>query len=595
MCGIAGVLRFDGCRADPALATAMAARLAHRGPDGSGTFCREGVSLSHTRLAVIDPGNGAQPMGSTDGGVQIVSDGAIYNHLQLRTRLARQGHVFRTSSDTEVLLAGYARWGEDLPARLHGMFAFAIVDFPRKRLLLARDHLGSKPLYWTANAARLAFASEIAALRLLPDHGTDLDFQAMDQYLQLRYIPPPRTVFRGTQKLPPGTLLCADFDGTVHEPRRYWTLAYAPQDDLSAEEWDEQLDWALTDSVRAHLVADVPFGACLSGGIGSTLIVDRMARLLDDPVDAFSIDFEDAAASEKEYARYAAAECGASHHLRTVRCDALTLLPAMLDRFGEPFGDCSAAAAWRLAELARAHVPMVLSGDGGDEAFGGHAAYGLWLSGADNRSAPWPQFSDGLGRYLSLVGSVDSPFRERLWRAPYRHVLTAPFAWHEAAFAAVDGLPALAQARLLDIAGALQGEILTKVDVTSMAHGLEVRTPFADVHIMELALRLPEALLMARDADGAWQGKLALKRLLSRHFPESFVNRPRRGFALPLADWFGPTGSSRAHLAARLTGPDSRLRPFFHPEPVAQLLAAASPGPLWVLLTLEQWLRQNDY
>ena len=595
MCGIAGVLRFDGNRADPALAAAMAARLAHRGPDGSGTFCREGVSLSHTRLAVIDPEGGAQPMGSADGGVQIVYNGEIYNHLQLRTRLARLGHVFRTRSDTEVLLAGYARWGEDLPARLHGMFAFAIVDFPRKRLLLARDHLGIKPLYWTANAARLAFASEIAALRLLPDYATDLDMQAVDQYLQLQYIPAPLTVFRGTHKLPPGTLLRADFDGTVHEPRRYWTLAYAPQDGLSAEEWDEQLDWALTDSVRAHLVADVPFGACLSGGIDSTLVVDRMSRLLDDPVDAFSIDFEEAAASEKDYARYAAAECGACHHLRTVRCDALELLPVMLERFGEPFGDSSAVAAWRLAELARAHVPMALSGDGGDEAFGGYATYGLWLSGADNRSTPWPQFSDGLGRYLSLVSYVNYPFRERLWRAPYRRVLTAPFAWHEAAFAAVDGLPPLAQARLLDIAGYLQGDILTKVDVTSMAHGLELRTPFTDVHIMELALRMPEELLMARDANGAWQGKLALKRLLSRHFPESFVNRPKMGFALPLADWFGQNGPYRAHLTARLTGPDSRLSPFFHPEPIERLLAATSTGPLWVLLTLEQWLRQNGY
>jgi len=595
MCGIAGIIRFDGAPADPRLGEAMAGSLAHRGPDGHGVFARDGVCLAHTRLAIIDPAGGAQPLGSEDGSLQLVFNGEIYNFRELRRELVAAGHRFATRTDSEVLVHGYEAWGEGLVGRLRGMFAFCLVDFTHRRFLLARDQLGIKPLFWTADRRRLAFASELAALRLLPGLDATLDWEAVDQYLQLQYIPPPRTVFRAVCKLPPAHVLSGDLDGAVSEPRRFWSLTYAPRDDLSPAAWEERLDATLNDAIRAHLVADVPFGAFLSGGVDSSLVVERMSRLCEAPVRTFGIDFEDAAYSEAAYGRFVAERLATEHHVRTVRPDALAILPELLRHFGEPFGDSSAVASWHLARLAREHVPMVLSGDGGDEAFGGYASYALWLSGVDHRSAPWPQFSDDLGRFLSLVSYVNYPFRARLWREPYRWVLDAPFAWHESVFAALAGLPLLAKARLCDVAAYLQGDILAKVDGTSMAHGLEVRTPLVDVRVMELAFAMPEELLMARDAKGVWQGKRVLKKLLERSFPPAFVHRPKQGFALPLAAWFGERGPYRRHLETRLLGPDSRLRPFFQAEPMERLVRAVSTGPLWVLLALEQWLRQNGY
>jgi asparagine synthase (glutamine-hydrolysing) len=546
-------------------------------------------------LAIIDPVGGAQPLANEDGSRQLVFNGEIYNFQELRRELVAAGPLFATRTDSEVLLHGYEEWGEDLVARLRGMFAFGLVDFANRRLFLARDQLGIKPLYWTVDRHRLAFASAIGTLRLLPDLDATLDWTALDQYLQLQYVPPPLTAFRAIRKLPPASCLSVDFEGTVRGPRRYWRLAYAPRRGLSSAAWEEGLDAALDDSIRAHLVSDVPSGAFLSGGVDSSLVVDRMSRLLGAPVKTFSIDFEDAAYSEAAYGRFVAEQCGTDHHVRTVRPEALAILPELLRGFGEPFGDSSAVAAWHLARMAREQVPMVLSGDGGDEAFGGYEAYALWLSGVDHRTTPWPQFSDDLGRYLSLVSYVNYPFRARLWREPYRWVLESPFAWHEAVFASLAGLPPLAQARLCDVAAYLHGDILAKVDVTSMAHGLEVRTPLVDVRVMELAFSMPEDLLMGRDAQGNWQGKRVLKKLLERSFPAAFVHRPKKGFALPLSTWFGPGGQYRPHLEARLLGPDSRLGPLFRPEPMERLLRAVSTGPLWVLLVLEQWLRLNDF
>lgn len=594
MCGLAGFISFDGRAVPDGLGEAMAGRLAHRGPDGRGVFRREGVCLAHTRLAVIDPVGGAQPMASRDGDLQLVFNGEIYNFRELAAELSGLGHRFATRTDSEVLLHGYEQWGQGLVERLHGMFAFCLSDFRRGRLLLARDHLGMKPLYWTANSRRLAFASELQALKILPDFDPSPDLRALDQYLQLQYIPAPLTGYRQVKKLPPATVLRVDFDGRVHEPRRFWSLAYAPQQGLDAGQWEERAEAVIEESVRAHLVSDVPFGACLSGGVDSTLVAHKMSGVLDAPVATFSIDFQEADFSEAAYSRLAAQRLGTTHHARTVRARALELLPSLVRHFGEPFGDSSAVAAWHVFETARQHVTMVLTGDGGDEAFGGYEAYGLWLSGTDHRSAAWPQFSEDLGRYLSLVSYVNYPFRAMLWRPEHRHLLECPFAWHEEVFASLKGLPLLAQARLLDVAGYLQGDILTKVDVTSMAHGLEARTPLVDVRVMELALSMPEDLLMARDEAGAWRGKIILKNLLEKSFPHDFVHRPKMGFALPLSVWFAPGGAYRAHLEERLLGRESRLREYFHQEPMTRLLRAVSTGPLWVLLVLEHWLRLNE-
>ncbi|MEB3168786.1 MAG: asparagine synthase (glutamine-hydrolyzing), partial [Synechococcaceae cyanobacterium] len=375
MCGIAGLLDGSGRPVNQAELEAFTQRLAHRGPDGSGMYVDGAVGLGHRRLSIIDLDGGRQPLTNEDGSVWTVFNGEIYNHRELRRELQARGHVFRTRSDTEVIVHGFEQWGVDVLQHLRGMFALAVWDACRRQLLLARDRLGIKPLCYAHDGRRLAFASELQAFRALEGFDPSLDLQAIDLYLHLNYIPHPWTAWQEVRKLPPAHYIVFNDQGGTAGPQRYWQLRYTPDRQLSEDQWAERLDAALEDAVRSHLVSDVPFGAFLSGGVDSSTVAAYMARILERPLNAFTIGFDDQECDERTWAQQAARSIGASHHVEVVHPDALALLPTLVGHYGEPFGDSSAICTYLVCRSARASVKMVLSGDGGDEIFGGYGYY----------------------------------------------------------------------------------------------------------------------------------------------------------------------------------------------------------------------------
>lgn len=610
MCGIAGILRFDGTPASAHEVEPMIARLGHRGPDGAGCYARGGAALGHTRLAIIDPAGGHQPLFNEDGQVAVVFNGEVYNFRELESELRARGHTFKTRCDTEVIVHAWEEWGERCVERFRGMFAFVLADWRQGRFLLARDHLGIKPLLYHLAPDRLLFASELRALQAAPALELSLDLGAIDDYLCLQYIPAPRSIYREVRKLPPAHRLVLGFDGHTRGPERYWRPEMRPVHGRRSEEWLELIDEALRDSVRAHLVADVPFGAFLSGGIDSTLVVSYMAELLERPVKTFSIGFEEDAFNELGYAREAAERLGTEHHTEVVRPDALAILPELVSHYGEPFGDSSAIPTWYVSRLARQHVPMVLSGDGGDEAFAGYGTYMAWLERLGRRPQTfwkralrpiaerllprrYERITPSLVHWMSLVSYLGPEERRGLWH-PEHHgswrAIPEPF---EQRFAEARHYPPLSKAQALDLQTYLPNDILTKVDVASMIHSLEVRTPIVDVRVVELAATIPPELHVRQDAEGRWRGKLLLKRLLGRSFGESFLERPKQGFSIPAPLWLGEGGALRGELEERLLGTSSHLHELFRPPAIAELLAADRPGPLWLLLFLDEWLRQS--
>jgi asparagine synthase (glutamine-hydrolysing) len=591
MCGIAGLLAqfpVDKLRA-AALALADAQR--HRGPDGAGVHVQGPVGIAHRRLSIIDLEAGAQPLSNEDGSVWITFNGEIYNYRELRTTLETRGHRFRTHSDTEVIVHAYEEWGDDCVLQLRGMFAFAIADARRQRLFLARDHFGIKPLVYVEQDGWFAFASELQAFHSLRDTKLDLDVRAIDEYLALQYIPAPRTAYKQARKLPPAHVMSVDYDGRVHGPSRYWRPEFKTDTFRTDKQWVEALDEALTDSVRAHLVADVPVGAFLSGGLDSTAVVALASELSNTPIRTFSIGFRDPAHDESAWAAEAAQKLGTHHHCEMVDVDALASLPDIVRHYGEPFGDSSAVATMAVARVAADHVKTVLTGDGGDEGMAGYHSHMAWLQwvsqqGEPNRSRPnvnsWQQF----------IQYCDPHTRQRLWAGAERGRTMLPIESFEKAWSEARELGVVQRVQYMDAMTYLPNDILTKVDIASMAHSLETRTPLIDVNVWSLLTQMPERVNIGVDPYGVLTGKHALKHLLSRWFPDRFLHRKKQGFAVPLARWFAADGDARGLVEEKLFGSNSHLRTLFDTTPARDLLNQARHGPVWVLLVLEEWLRQ---
>lgn len=576
----------------------MTKALAHRGPDGEGIELMGGTGLCHRRLAIIDLAGGRQPISNEDGQVWVTFNGEIYNFRELRRQLIAHGHQFRTNSDTEVIVHGYEQWGERCVDRFRGMFAFALVSNPEQKIFLARDHLGIKPLYYLINDRCVAFGSELQSLRCVPGFPSELDLRAIDQYLCLQYIPAPKTAYRGVYKLPPGHSITFRFDGRTEGPREYWRVEFRPNHAWTEAEWLDRLDDVLRDSVRAHLVSDVPFGAFLSGGIDSSCVLAYMTQILNEPVRAFTIGFDEEEFSEVRYAEIAAGRWNASHRVEVVRADCLGLLPSLVKHYGEPFGDSSALPTYYLSRLARREVPMVLSGDGGDEAFGGYNDYSTWRRWINQDDQPaWKQRAfpnrPSLPSWLALKQQTTRSQRRALWRPEYRDVVDQPLETFERAFSAARGSTPAHIAQALDIHTYLPFSILTKVDTASMMHGLEVRTPLVDAKVFEFAATIPEDLSIARDGAGQFAGKLLLKKLLQRYYPEDFVHRPKMGFGVPLQRWFAPGGILHGEVRQRLSDPQSPLFALLRPEGVLEIVDSGNPNPIWLLVFLDEWLRQN--
>ncbi len=586
MCGIAGYLNFDGSPAFDDVLRRMAARIAHRGPDGCGTLVCGPAGIAHRRLSIIDIEGGAQPMGNEDGSVQVVFNGEIYNHAELRAELS--GHRFATRCDTEVIVHAYEEWGADCVARFRGMFAFAILDLRDRSLFLARDRVGIKPLVYFRDGRRFAFASELGAIGALDDPPREILPEAVGMFFRHACIPAPHTIFRHVFKLPPAHSLRVPFDGGETSPRRYWRPGFEPEENVREEEWIERLSAALTESVRSHLMSDVPFGAFLSGGVDSSAVVALMAREMSSPVKTFSIGFESQDFSELPFARQVAEKFGTDHREEIVRPDALAVLPEIVSRHGEPFGDSSAIPTHYVAKLAGGQVKMALSGDGGDEVFAGYP----WYAGVVGAFGGASGF---LRQHIGFaIGDKADPIVT--WQE-------AQAVFDRSALAALLGpeflppppttrrLPADLCSRLqaCDISGYLPNDILAKVDIATMSFGLEARVPLLDHHIIELCGRIPSRFKL-RKTQGGFDQKHLLKRVFEPLLGKEFLNRKKQGFSVPLRDWFAP--GSRDGIADRIRS--SRIGDFCRTPEIDRLLS--SPGnvstKLWLLLVFSEWLDQ---
>jgi asparagine synthase (glutamine-hydrolysing) len=620
MCGIAGILRWKGEPLRPLEIERMTKAINHRGPDGEGFLKRDRVALGHRRLAIIDLQSGQQPMSNGDETNWVTYNGEIYNYLELTHELQQKGYRFATRSDTEVVLHAYKEWGPECVKRFRGMFAFGLVDFKDRKILLARDHFGIKPLFYRTGDGYLAFGSELGALRHVDDTPPTGSLEAIDLYLRFQYIPTPHTIYREVHKLPPASYMLIDFDGHSKGPVRYWDLKFEAEDGLSDHDWEERAEAVIQDSVKAHLVADVPFGVFLSGGIDSSLVALEMSRILQRPLQAFTIGFDEKPYSEIEYAKEAAKRCGVELCSEIVRGDALRILPDLVSHYGEPFGDSSAIPTWYVSRLARRHVPMVLSGDGGDEAFGGYDSYANWIGAHPAlrarrlvRSAPRASFRlmlqtmrrflvggslNNLAEWQKHILYVGEKHRRLLWRDQYQDLPGLGCQVFEEAGRKAHRWNRLAYAQYLDYQTYLPCDILTKVDVASMYHGLEVRPPLVDVRVVELAARLPYDQRFGRNGSEGPVRKKLLKRILGKTFPAEFVHRKKQGFAIPAATWFLPGNSGRKLVEQVLTDPFSRLNSFFEPTQIRSYLQRHNEdkdtsGTLWLLLVLGLWLEQN--
>jgi asparagine synthase (glutamine-hydrolysing) len=611
MCGITGVIRKGNPRAPFDIST-INNLLKHRGPDGAGTYSFENIHLGHRRLAIIDLEGGKQPLSNEDGSIWITYNGELYNFLELKSQLSTKGHQFKTHSDTEVIVHAYEEWGSDCVKHFRGMFAFGILDQNKRELFLARDHFGIKPLVYLESPDVFAFASEIQALRAMAP-SMDLDYAAIDQYLQFQYIPAPRTVFKQIKKLPAAHFMRVGFDGTIKELRRYWQLDFIPDYAKTETQWLEELNAILYDSVNAHLVSDVPFGAFLSGGVDSSTVVGYMAQIMQQPVKTFSIGFEEDGFDETFYARQVAKKWNTDHHEEIVRPDALGLLPLLARHYGEPFADSSALPTYYVSQLARKHVTMVLTGDAGDETFAGYESYtSRWSRHVSpipkhlspvrklaykilNGLAPnkFPLRTNGLQDWLRYVQSFQPSQREGLWHADIWSSIPNPnFDVHSNYFDRTKTIGHFQKAQFSDFNTYMVDDILCKVDIASMMHGLETRTPLLDIKVVEFAATIPESLNI-RKIGSEWSGKLLLKKLGEKNYSNDLLYRKKMGFATPMKKWLVQDGKATKEIQERLLSEGNGLLEIFNADSLRQLVKTAPPYQVWQLLFLQEWLHQN--
>jgi asparagine synthase (glutamine-hydrolysing) len=607
MCGICGIALRDGA-ADRGVLEHMAATLVHRGPDSEGAYLNGPVGFAARRLSIIDLEGGDQPITNEDGSIHVVQNGEIYNHEELRAELARAGHTFRTRCDTEVLVHAYEEWGDEFARRLRGMFAIALWDARRSRLLLARDAFGIKPLYYRIDRDGLAFASE---LRALPRGELDLD--ALEAFLAFNSIPSPLTIFRESRKLGAGYVLVWErAEASLERFARPAPVAAANVRDDDGAELVEECRARMRDSVRAHLVSDVPVGVLLSGGVDSGLLAALASQESSDPLRTFSIGFEEGSFDELDDARKVAARYATDHHELVLRPDAALLLPALADAFDEPFADSSALPTYLVSELAARHVKVALSGEGGDELFGGYYTYSADLlaqrfGGAARLAAPLverlPSSSAKASfdyRAKRFVRAAHLPPLERHhgWKEIFSPDLRAeltgrgngfdPLDLYRSAFAETPDADLLARLQDVDRTVYLVDDLLVKTDRASMAHSLEARVPFCDPVVASFAHALP-----TRHKLRGLRKKVLLRKAAEPLLPRSIVWGRKRGFSIPAAAWL--RGELEPFARETLSAETLRRQGFFEPRVVERLIdehvarREDRSRQLWGLLAFTLW------
>lgn len=610
MCGIAGFVRAGGCRpGDERVLAAMCDAILHRGPDEEGRLVAGPAALGMRRLSIIDVAGGHQPISNEAGDVSVVFNGEIYNHHEIRAVLLKNGHRLRTRSDTETLVHLYEDHGERMVDSLRGMFAFAIWDARRRRLFVARDRLGIKPLYYWQRPDGVAFGSELRSFLTDPEFRPRISARAIAQYLAFGYVPDPDCIFDGVRKLPPGHWLSWT-EGEAPAVQRYWSPC-RPEVTITDREAVGELRRLLDDAVRSHLESEVPLGAFLSGGIDSSTVVALMARAMDRRVQTFSIGFEEPEYNEAPHAARVAAAIGTDHTELIVRPDADQLVEDVIRGFDEPFADSSALPTLLVSHLARERVSVALSGDGGDELFGGYTRY----AEVAGMVPPAPRLIRRALRAAALMrppGATGRGWmlnRARDRRGRYANTVTTPLSvreggvsreevarWNPDAGAVLDpwfdrvgARDFTTQMMLVDLETYLPGDILTKVDRMSMAVSLEARVPILDHRVVEFAVGLPSRLKL-RDRTGKW----ILRQAIEGVVPPSVLDKPKQGFAVPLDHWFrGPL----LHRIEALRDSSASLYEWVDPDAVRRMAAEHldrrrdHQGTIWRLVVLDGWLR----
>jgi asparagine synthase (glutamine-hydrolysing) len=623
VCGIAGKIDARG-PVDEALLARMCSVIEHRGPDSRGAHAEEGVGLAMQRLSIIDLATGDQPIYNEDRSVVVVHNGEIYNYKELREGLRERGHTLATHSDTEVIVHLYEEHGERCVEHLRGMFAFALWDRRERRLLVARDRVGKKPLFYRATPEAFWFASEPKSILQDPEVPREVNRDAIDSYLQLQYVPHPLSAFAGLSKLPPAHTLVWRA-GQQPKLRRYWKLSYRDTSaGASPAELEEQVRDGLIEATRLRLRSDVPLGAFLSGGVDSSAVVAAMAKAGSGQVKTYSIGFDVEAYDETSYAREVAKRYDTEHHEFRVEPSAMEILAKLVWHYGEPFADSSAIPSFYLAELTRRHVTVALNGDGGDESFAGYQRYASQHVSARLQRIPEPLRRAG-GRMMERVGpgrqhrdvrskayrvatalAMDEWGRYAMWMSYFRRaeadrLYTREFAASLPADRTAPGVIGAAwrdndadnlTERMLatDVETYLPGDLLVKMDIATMAHSLEVRSPFLDHVFMESVAGMPATAKLAGRTT-----KHLLKEAVRPWLPGDVIDRPKMGFGVPLAEWFrGPLRDLPAEI---LLDPRSTERGWFEPAEVRRLIDTHVSGQfdnaykLWALLQLELWLR----
>jgi asparagine synthase (glutamine-hydrolysing) len=613
MCGIAGYIGLENSIGSEEILRQMADGLRHRGPDDEGLFVEPGIGLASRRLSIIDLPGGHQPISNEDGTIHLVFNGEIYNYVELRADLEKRGHRLSTQGDAETLVHLYEEYGVDMLRALRGMFAFALWDSRKKLLLLARDRLGKKPLHYLPTDRGLIFSSELAPLLDSNAASWEIDPEALAAYLMFGFIPHPLTIVRQIRKLPPAHYLVWQDGKTVM--RRYWSLLFTRKIQCSYEDARDQVRAKLDESIRLRLRSDVPLGLLLSGGIDSNALLARLVRGLGHKVQTFTIGFEEAEYDESAIARASAEHFGVEHHELTGSTDLLQLLPDVVRHYGEPFADKSALPTLLVSQLTRQHVKVALSGDGGDEAFAGYSKYTLkdWQHRTSNllsseRKERWTLDSmtgDGwLGskplRNLrqTLLPETASLFSNEFFSGrPFQQIASPLLKDRGNGF--LNGLVQVfwrkkieAIDRMLDWDNTqpLPDDMLVKIDIASMARSLEVRSPFLDHELVEFCASLP-ASWKVNDR----QGKLILRDIVGQDLPPEVLNAPKRGFSVPLADWFRNGARQQVHDGVLPLHP--ALTPFINENVPRDLLAEHQSGEsnhamrLWALWVLNEWAR----
>ena len=622
MCGILGkIYLYNKRKIEPSILKSMTDAIYHRGPDDEGFYIHNNIGLGFRRLSIIDLNTGHQPLANADNSVYIVFNGEIYNYIEKREILLQKGYVFKTATDTEVILHLYEEFGVECLKHLRGMFAFAIWDNNRQQLFCARDRFGIKPFYFYTDSEQFVFGSEIKAILGAGNIDRTFSYDALDSYLAFGYITSNLSIFKNIKKLQPGHYLLLSFENKVSiDIKRYWEIQFAPDYSKTENQWMEEIDACLSETVKLHMIADVPLGAFLSGGIDSSSVVAMMARNSNRPVKTFSIGFKEKEYNELVYAREVAKRYGTEHMEQVVEPESIGLLPRLIHAYDEPFADTSAIPTYYVSKLAREYVTVALSGDGGDELFAGYNDYPNMLRlhsyffnfnstflnkiiwGNINRLIPEGIKGKSATYYLSKNKNYLSAYKN-MWsiaqrkklildNRPSLHISNASESYKELILKNGSDNDFITNLQYLDLQTYMVDSVLTKVDRASMMNSLEVRVPLLDHEFAELTFKIPSKLKL----NGKEQ-KYIFKKAMTSSLPGNVLKHPKQGFSVPLSLWF--KDDLREYVRDTLLSDNPLLSSYLDSKFIRKLIDKNNTGmkdfsqQIWSLLFFEEWLKQN--